>query len=139
MAIQCAFTGRLGFDAEAKTSQAGKSWTSMRVAVGSNDATAWVQVSVFGSLAATAAEFRAGDSVYIEGVIRLNNWTDRNGNERFGLAVVAHRIEKPTIGKHRHRRDGEKVSEESYHSPRSAPAGRLPASGNDFHDDEIPF
>ena len=138
MAIQCAFTGRLGFDAEAKTSQAGKSWTSMRVAVGSNDATAWVQVSVFGSLAATAAEFRAGDSVYIEGVIRLNNWTDRNGNERFGLAVVAHRIEKPTIGKHRHRRDGEKVSE-SYHSPRSAPAGRLPAAGGEPFDDGTGF
>jgi hypothetical protein len=51
--IQCAFTGKLGQDAELRVSKAGKPWLSLHVAIdeASEEATTWVRLAVFGQLA----------------------------------------------------------------------------------------
>jgi single-strand DNA-binding protein len=102
MTIDCAFYGFLAADAEARTSQAGKSWTRLRVGVGKDDAVQWVQVSVFGKPAESVAELKKMDRVYIERTIKLNTWQGSDGRERYGLSVAAFKCE-PT---HRIGRNG---------------------------------
>jgi hypothetical protein len=46
--IECAFIGRLGGEPEMKTSQAGKPWSAISVAVGDGDEAKWVRVVAFG-------------------------------------------------------------------------------------------
>ena len=86
--IECAFSGRIGTEPQARTSKTGKPWLSFSVAVGSDDATQWVQVALFGDAAADmAARLHKGDRVYCEGRIKLNVWADKDGRERSGLSV----------------------------------------------------
>lgn len=94
--IQAAFTGKLGQDAELKTSKAGKPWLSLHVAVdgASEEATTWVRVAVFGQLATELhPDLKKATEVYCEGRLRLESWTSKDGRERSGLSVAASRVE----------------------------------------------
>jgi single-strand DNA-binding protein len=94
--IQAAFTGKLGQDAELKTSKAGKPWLSLHVAVdeASEESTTWVRVVVFGELATRLhPELKKGTEVYCEGRLRLESWTGRDGRERTGLSMTASRVD----------------------------------------------
>jgi hypothetical protein len=44
--IEAAFIGRLGRDPELRYSQAGEPWLPLNLAVGENDATQWVKVTM---------------------------------------------------------------------------------------------
>jgi single-strand DNA-binding protein len=92
--IDCCFFGFLAADAEARTSQAGKPWVRMRVGVGKDDTVQWVSVAVFGKTAENAANLKKGDRVYVEGSIKLDEWTGQDGVERHGLSVAAFKCEK---------------------------------------------
>lgn len=84
----------------------------------------------------------AGARVYVEGRLSLNEWTNADGVVKAGLSVLSWHCRLAQIGRNKVKREAEQVSVaagKTYHSSRSAPAGRLPASGNDFHDDEIPW
>jgi single-strand DNA-binding protein len=130
MSIECAFHGFLAADGEAKTSQAGKAWTRLRVGVGKDDDMQWISVAVFGKHAEAAAELKKGDKIYVEGTIKLDNWTGNDGVDRTGLSVAAWKVERThLIGQNKRPREH-----------RSRP--ERPSQGehaNDFHDDEIPF
>jgi single stranded DNA-binding protein len=95
--IQCAFTGKLGQDAELKTSKHDKPWSSFSVAVdmeASEEATTWVRVAVFGEMATRLCpELKKGTEVYCEGRLRLDSWTGRDGREHSGLRVAAAKVE----------------------------------------------
>jgi single-strand DNA-binding protein len=95
--IQAAFTGTCGQDTELKTSKAGKPWASFSVAVdaeGEAEGTTWARVVVFGGLATELhPALRKGAEVYVEGRLRLEFWTGRDGRERTGLSVAASRVE----------------------------------------------
>jgi single-strand DNA-binding protein len=94
--IQCAFTGKLGQDAELKTSKSGKPWLSFHVAVdeASEEATTWIRVAAFGQLATELHPgLKKGTEVYIEGRLRLDSWTGKDGRERSGLSVAAAKVE----------------------------------------------
>lgn len=50
----------------------------------------WVRVSVWGDRAEELAPvLKKGAEVYLEGRMRLNKWTDREGAEHSGLAISA--------------------------------------------------
>ena len=138
--IECALTCSLAADAEPRTSKAGKPWTRLRVSVGDGDDRAYLSVSCFGSVADDAAAFVKDDVISVEGTIRLNKWQSQDGAEKAELAVVARYLRRAEIGRRRTSKPREKPAHaaEGYHSPRSAPAGRLPSSGRPF-DDEVPF
>ena len=87
--IECAFVGRLSQDPELRTSQAGKPWAALSVGVGEGDKVQWVRVSVFCSTAEAVASLAKGASVYVEGRLKLDTWTGKDGNERSGLSVAA--------------------------------------------------
>jgi single-strand DNA-binding protein len=91
--IECCFEGRLAADPELRTSKAGRPWLSCRVAVGEGDTVTWIKVAVFVKAEELAAVLAKGSRVYVEGAIRLETWTDREGKERTTLAVGAWRCE----------------------------------------------
>ena len=130
MSIECAFHGFLAADGEAKTSQAGKAWTRLRVGVGKDDSVQWVSLAVFGKHAEAASELKKGDKVYVEGSIKLDSWTGNDGVERTGLSVAAWKVERThLIGKNRPQREGK---------PTPDRAGKSDST-NTFHNDEIGF
>src|SRR5262245_639765 len=91
--IECAFIARVGTDPEVKTSQAGKPWASLSACVGDGDDAQWLRVAVFGEKA-TSLRVAKGDRVYVEGRIKLENWTGRDGQPRSGLKVAAWRLQR---------------------------------------------
>ena len=93
--IQCAFTGKLGQDAELKTSKAGKPWLALHVAVdgASEEATTWIRVVMFGEWATELhPALKKGAEVYVEGKLRLESWVGRDSRERSGLSVTVAKL-----------------------------------------------
>jgi single-strand DNA-binding protein len=143
--IEAAFIGRVGTEPELKTSQAGKPWTAINVAVGKDGETQWVRVAAFGETAEhLIGRVVKGDRIYVEGDLRLNQWTDREGKPRSGLSVAARKVEKlGDIGRNRPLNpNGSRETGTVGQRPASNPANsaRLPA--RDWQrpiDESIPF
>ena len=89
MSIECAFTGRLAHEPEIKTSKAGTPWASLSVGVGESEALQWVRVAVFGEMAEAIRALPKGAKVYVEGRLKLEEWTGKDGVARHGLNVAA--------------------------------------------------
>ena len=52
--------------------------------------TTWFRITLWGHRGETAAKYLAkGNSVYIEGRLRIEDWTDRDNNKRYSLEVNA--------------------------------------------------
>jgi single-strand DNA-binding protein len=114
MTIDCAFFGRLGADADSRISKAGKPWVRLRVAVGRDDETQWLTLSVFGESAKVASELKKGDRIYAEGSLKLDRWKGNDGVERSGLAVASFRCMRThQIGRNRPQRDHHRGSDDS--------------------------
>jgi single-stranded DNA-binding protein len=134
--IDCAFHGFLAADAETKVSKADKPWVRLRIGVGADDATQWVNVAVFGKAAETAAELHKGDRVYVEGGIKLDTWTGNDGTERHGLSVAAFKCERThNIGRNREH-NGRSISVAG--GTASGQARPLTTAGSDYRDDPVP-
>lgn len=87
--IETAFQGRVGKPPTMRTSAAGKCWCKFSVAVGSDDAITWVNVSAFGPIAEAIGSLQKGSQIYVEGRLKLALWKDANGQDRSGLQVAA--------------------------------------------------
>ncbi|MFW2178466.1 MULTISPECIES: single-stranded DNA-binding protein [unclassified Moraxella] len=92
--------GNLGADPEVKQFQNGGSVTRIVVATSEQwtdkqtgerrEATEWHRISLFNRLGEVAAQYlRKGSSVYIEGSLRTNKYTDQNGIERYATEIRA--------------------------------------------------
>lgn len=56
----------------------------------SNDVTTWFRVTLWGRQAETASQYLTrGRPVYVEGRLRVEEWTDRDGKQRHTLEVHA--------------------------------------------------
>ena len=54
------------------------------------DVTTWFRVTLWDKKAEVAAKYlQKGKSVYIEGRLKIDEWTDRDGKERYTLDVTA--------------------------------------------------
>jgi single-strand DNA-binding protein len=95
------------------------------------DITTWFRVSLWGRQAETASQYLTkGRPVYIEGRLRVEEWTDRDGRSRFTLEV--HATDMQFIGGVR--------GDETAPSPRSeASSTGEDKSGPEISDDDIPF
>lgn len=134
-AIECAFFGTLGRDAERNTSQAGKAYLRLSVRVGADDAAQWVSVLAFDERAIEVAEkLIKGARIYVEGRLSTNEWTGQDGEKRLGLSVMSWHCRLAQIGRNKPKREREATVAGEYTSPRSARANRLPAS-TPFNDD----
>jgi single-stranded DNA-binding protein len=129
-AIEAAFFGALGRDAESKVSGSGKPYVRMNVRVGDGDAVQWVNATVFDVKAIEIADkLVKGSRVYLEGRLTLDEWTAQDGAKRHGLSVMSWHCRLAQIGRHRSTSGRDRAARSDF-----APAGKAPA----FNDD-IPF
>jgi len=139
--IEAAFTGKVGRDAELRQSQAGKPWAAVNVAVGNDENTTWVRVTMFGDLAIEmASRLTKGTSVYCEARnLVIDGYTTSTGEQRHGLKCIATKVQvvgASAIGRNRPQQ------------PKAPPEGEHPApiaagGGRNWQrplgDDAIPF
>ena len=93
------------------------------------DQTTWFKVTLWGRQAETASQYLTkGKPVYIEGRLRVEEWTDRDGKPRHTLEVNA--TDMQFIGGGR---------SEEQPMERAAAAGSAPSEHSDVSEDDIPF
>lgn len=94
------------------------------------DQTTWFRVTLWGRQAETASQYlQKGRPVYIEGRLRVEEWTDRDGKARQSLEVTA--TDMQFIGGGR--------SEEPMTERAAAASTSGPAEPPDLTDEDIPF
>jgi single-strand DNA-binding protein len=134
--------GNLGRDPELRYTPQGTPVCSFTLATnekrkdraGENqDVTTWFRVTLWGRQAETASQYLSkGRPVYIEGRLRVEEWTDKDGKPRHTLEV--HATDMQFIGGRGDEAGGSNVRAESQTSGRGEPTG-----GDDIRDDDIPF
>ena len=105
--------------------------------------TEWHRTVFFGRLAEIAGEYlKKGSSVYVEGRLRTQKWTDKNGADRYTTEIVADQMQMlggKSSGGGSEPYDMPPAGESRGASPASAaPRAKAPAPVNDL-DDDIPF
>ena len=92
--------GNLGADPEVRYTSSGTAITSLSVATSESwtdkqsgekqERTEWHRVKLFGRLAEIAGEYlKKGRQIYIEGSLRTDKYTDKQGVERYSTDIVA--------------------------------------------------
>ena len=91
--------GNLGRDPELRYTPQGTPVCSFTVATNekrkdkageAQDHTTWFRVTLWGRQAETASQYLTkGRPIYVEGRLRLEEWTDRDGKQRYTLEVHA--------------------------------------------------
>src|SRR5215212_11558487 len=91
--------GNLGRDPELRYTPQGTPVCSFTVATNERrkdragemqDATTWFRVTLWGRQAETASQYLTkGRPIYVEGRLRVEEWTDRDGRQRYTLEVHA--------------------------------------------------
>lgn len=57
------------------------------------DTTEWFRIEMWESLAKVAEKYlKKGNQVFIQGKIRTDNWTDKEGNQRSGITIRANQM-----------------------------------------------
>lgn len=133
--------GNLGRDPELRYTPQGTPVCSFTMATNerrrdrageSQDVTTWFRVTLWGRQAETASQYLTkGRPLYVEGRLRVEEWTDREGRSRYTLEV--HATDMQFIGGARSQETGSP----SETAGSSSEPGEPPAS--DIGDDDIPF
>jgi single-strand DNA-binding protein len=116
------------------------------------DITTWFRITVWGKQAENVSKYLAkGRRVYVEGRLHVEDWTDRDGKQRYTLEVNAtdvHFLDSAT--------DAEGIRQPNYSGasaqatdvespsrgsarPQGGGGGPDQSSAGDIEDDEIPF
>jgi len=96
--------GNLGADPETRYTGSGTAITSLRLATSEawtdkqsgekQERTEWHRVKLFGKLAEIAGEYlKKGRQVYIEGSLRTDKYTDKDGVERYSTDIIANEMQ----------------------------------------------
>lgn len=96
--------GNLGADPETRYTQSGGAITSIRVATSESwndkqsgekqERTEWHRIKFFGKLAEIAGEYlKKGSQVYVEGALRTDKYTDKDGIERYSTDIIANEMQ----------------------------------------------
>ena len=87
--IRALTTGQLYGEPQARTSQAGKPFTTAKLrADGKDGAAVWISLVAFGELAERLAGMKANNAVAVSGKAELNAYLNRDGEPAAGLSIV---------------------------------------------------
>jgi len=149
--------GNLGKDPEIRYTQGGEPIANFSLATSENwtdksgqkqERTEWHRVEVFGKTAQVVRDYcTKGKQVYLEGSIRYDEWTDKDGNKKYMTKI---RISGPNsrlvlLGSRGDsggmRGGGGSGSPGPAEGASSGPPEGGPAGGEDFHasDEDVPF
>ena len=150
--------GNLGADPETRYSASGTAMCSIRIATTDSwkdkqtgdkqERTEWHRIKFFGRLAEIAGEYlKKGQQVYIEGALRTDKYTDKEGVERYSTDIIANEMQM--LGGRGEggggRGEGGGYSQRPPQGrPSGAPSGGRPSApppqdNGGFEDDDIPF
>jgi len=153
--------GNLGKDPEVRYMPSGDPIANITIATSSRyknkagemvEETEWHRVTFFGRLAEIASQYlKKGRRVYVEGRIKTNKYTDKNGVERYSTDIIANEMQ--LLGDREGRGEAPARDDDGGGYARPVPASRpaaparpapaptaaRPASGFDDMDDDIPF
>ncbi len=131
--------GNLGRDPELRYTPQGTPVCSFTLATNekrkdrageTQDVTTWFRVTLWGRQAETASQYLTkGRPIYIEGRLRVEEWTDKDNKQRYTLEV--HATDMQFIG-------GGRGDEATGGSQRTAAPAHTQPEG-DMADDDIPF
>ncbi len=147
--------GRLGQNPDVRYTAGGTAVTTISVATSESwkdrntgqqqERTEWHRVVFFGRLAEVAGEYLGkGSQVYVEGSLRTNKYTDKNGIERYATDINASVLQMlGSAGGSRvnaQNPNGQHVDDQSMNGdyPKD-PWPRKNSPGFDEEDDDIPF
>ncbi len=136
--------GNLGRDPELRYTTQGTPVCSFSLATNekrkdktgeAQDITTWFRVTLWGRQAETASQYLTkGRPVYIEGRLRVEEWTDRDGKQRHTLEVNATDMQFIGGG-----RGEEAVAAAAAGPARGQSPGEPATSDVEITDDDIPF
>lgn len=129
--------GHLGADPEVRYTASGSAITNIRIATSESwkdkqtgemqERTEWHRITFFGRLAEIAGEYlKKGKQVYVEGSLRTDKYTDKDGIERFKTDIIGNEMQM--LGSGGAGEGGARNSGES--RPQRAPSERPAARGN---------
>lgn len=123
------FTGRLGADAELRSTQSGEKVLSFRVAndvgYGDRKTTQWAECTLWGKRGEAISQFLAkGTQVCVSGELAMKEFQKRDGSTGYGLSV---RVNDVTLLGGKQDSGGQPKAQQS------------PKPRHDDLDDEIPF
>lgn len=138
---KCILLGRVGKDPEVRYTRSDTTVASFSLATSEvwkdksgnkNEATEWHHITAFGKLADIVRQYvTKGMELYVEGSIKTEQWTDKEGNTRYTTKIMAKDIQMLGGGN-----GGQRQERPAQSAPRnSAPP---PSPDIDFEDD-IPF
>lgn len=140
--------GNLGRDPELRYTPQGTAVCNFSVATSEKkrdkagelqEVTTWFRVTTWNKQAENASKYLTkGNPVYIEGRLRIEEWTDRDGNNRYTLEVNA--TDMQFLGNNRGGSD-EYVSDNDFSQSDESNSNAAAASSNASapSDDDIPF
>jgi single-strand DNA-binding protein len=158
--------GNLGADPEVRYTGGGTAIASLRIATSEQwtdkqsgqkqERTEWHRVKLFGRLAEIAGEYlKKGRQVYIEGSLRTDKYTDKDGIERYSTDIIANDLQMlggggaeggggaPAGGgggyRERPQGGGARQGGGDYANAPQRQSAPPMESNNNFDDDDIPF
>lgn len=141
--------GNLGADPEVRNLPSGSSVANFNIATSESytnkngekvTQTEWHRIECWEGLAKVAEQYlRKGNSVYIEGKIRTEEWQDKEGNTRYTTKI---RAQNMTMLGGRNDNNGGSSGQNQYDQA-PQPSGSQPSSPSSFNDeganDDLPF
>ena len=141
--------GNLGRDPELRYTPQGTAVCDFSVAVNDRkrdkagewqDVTTWFKITFWGKQAENASKYLTkGRQAYIEGRLQVEEWTDRDGNNRFTLAVQGSDIQFLGDGRGEAGGGDHQPSESSYTSAAASSNEEFSGQASTATDDDIPF
>ncbi|WP_233841005.1 single-stranded DNA-binding protein [Dyella sp. 2HG41-7] len=155
--------GNLGADPEVRYTTGGTAVASLSVATSEQwtdkqsgqkqERTEWHRVKLFGRLAEIAGEYlKKGRQVYIEGSLRTDKYTGKDGVERYSTDIVASDLQMLGGGgegggmgggaggyRERQQSSSPRQGGGEYASSQPRQSAPPPEMSNQFDDDDIPF
>lgn len=139
--------GNLGADVELRYSSSGTAIANLRLATSEQwtdkqsgekqERTEWHRVKMFGKLAEIAGEFlKKGRQVYIEGSLRTEKYTDKEGIERYSTDIVANEMQMLGGGQDRQddgQHDGGRQGQQDRGQGRGQGGGQSRGNGGSGH------
>lgn len=138
--------GNLGRDPELRYTPQGNAVCNFSVATNEKkkdktgdmqDVTTWFRITLWGKQAETASKYLTkGSPIYVEGRLRVEEWTDRDGGQRYTLEV--HATDMQFISGARNDDGYDNSSSNSDESFEDRPSTNF-SSQSTPSDDDIPF
>ena len=140
--------GNLGRDPELRYTPQGSAVCSFSVATNEKrrdkagdlqDVTTWFRVTLWNKQAENASKYLTkGSSVYIEGRLRIEEWTDRDGKTRSSLEINA--TDMQFIGSGRTEEfSSDSANENDFSNQSNTETAPASNNSNSPSDDDIPF